>query len=62
MHVFFSETQTRHSPQKFLMAGKVVAPFETPDRCRVLASRSSILAITACRRSAPCMTLAISTS
>jgi acetoin utilization deacetylase AcuC-like enzyme len=45
MHVFFSETQTRHSPQKFLMAGKVVAPFETPDRCRVLARSLAALGL-----------------
>jgi acetoin utilization deacetylase AcuC-like enzyme len=36
MRIFFSERQTLHRPQQFMMAGRVVEPFETPDRCLAL--------------------------
>jgi acetoin utilization deacetylase AcuC-like enzyme len=37
MQLFFSDDQTLHVPQKFLMAGNVVAPVENPDRVLTLA-------------------------
>jgi acetoin utilization deacetylase AcuC-like enzyme len=47
MRIFFSERQTLHRPRQFMMLGKVVEPFETPDRCRVLRDALVRLGLTA---------------
>lgn len=39
MQVFFSRTQLEHRPQQFMVAGRFVAPFETPDRAAGLAEQ-----------------------
>jgi acetoin utilization deacetylase AcuC-like enzyme len=38
MRLFFSETQLRHSPQQFMAAGRIVAPFEVPERAERMAA------------------------
>jgi acetoin utilization deacetylase AcuC-like enzyme len=42
MQLFFSPDQLLHVPQKFLMAGHVVAPVENPDRVVRLAERLTL--------------------
>jgi acetoin utilization deacetylase AcuC-like enzyme len=37
MEVFFSRDQLRHRPEQFLVAGRLVAPFEVPERAERLA-------------------------
>lgn len=39
MDVYFSEAQLDHAPQQFMVAGRIVAPVETPDRADRLRSR-----------------------
>jgi acetoin utilization deacetylase AcuC-like enzyme len=39
MKLFFDPTQMSHQPQQFMMAGRVVAPFENPDRVVMLSER-----------------------
>ena len=36
MKLFFAETQLDHRPTQYMVHGKIVAPFENPDRARVL--------------------------
>lgn len=38
MEVFFSSAQLDHRPQQFLVAGRIVEPFEVPDRAARLAA------------------------
>lgn len=37
MKLFFSEKQLEHAPEQFMMAGRIVAPFEVPERARRMA-------------------------
>jgi acetoin utilization deacetylase AcuC-like enzyme len=37
MRLFFSETQIEHAPQQFMAAGRLVAPFEVPERAKRMA-------------------------
>ncbi|MEM9030702.1 MAG: histone deacetylase family protein [Pseudomonadota bacterium] len=39
METYFSEVQLEHHPQQFMIAGRVVSPFETPDRAQLMADR-----------------------
>jgi hypothetical protein len=38
MRLFFSETQLRHSPQQFMAVGRIIAPFEVPERAERMAA------------------------
>ena len=48
MKLFFDPAQMSHQPQQFMMAGRVVPPFENPDRVAMLSERlvASGLALT----------------
>jgi acetoin utilization deacetylase AcuC-like enzyme len=39
MQLFFSQTQLRHAPQKYMYLGQPVAPLENPDRVTMLSAR-----------------------
>ena len=36
MNLYFSDTQLAHKPTQFMMHGRIVAPFETPERASAL--------------------------
>ncbi len=38
MHLFFDSTQLRHQPKQFMVAGRVVAPLENPERVTLLSA------------------------
>jgi len=38
MDLFFSKTQLKHSPEQFMAAGRIIAPFEVPERAERLTS------------------------
>ena len=38
MKLFFSKDQLKHAPQQFMAAGKIVAPFEVPERAERMAA------------------------
>jgi hypothetical protein len=37
MKLFFSETQLAHSPKQYMAHGRIVDPFENPNRATTLA-------------------------
>jgi acetoin utilization deacetylase AcuC-like enzyme len=39
MHLFFDQTQLRHRPKQFMVAGQVAAPLENPDRVTMLSAK-----------------------
>ncbi len=39
MNLFFDETQLRHQPKKFMVAGQVATPLENPDRVTMLSAK-----------------------
>jgi acetoin utilization deacetylase AcuC-like enzyme len=45
MKLFFDPTQLSHQPQQFMMAGRVVAPFENPDRVVMLSERLAAIGL-----------------
>ena len=46
MRLFFSDDQLKHAPQQFMTAGRLVAPFEVPDRARRMADGLSAIGLT----------------
>ncbi len=51
MKMYFSREQLKHDPQQFMAAGRIVAPFEVPERAERLASGLSHLGLELCE---PC--------
>jgi len=45
MDVFFSDVQLRHAPQQFMVAGRIVPPFDTPERAKRLRDRIAALGL-----------------
>jgi len=45
MRFFFSQTQLEHAPQQFMAAGRIVAPFEVPERAERMAAGLSGLGL-----------------
>lgn len=46
MRLFFSNTQLGHDPQQFMVAGRLVAPFEVPERAERMARGLAALGLT----------------
>jgi acetoin utilization deacetylase AcuC-like enzyme len=47
MRLFFSTTQLRHAPQQFMAAGRIVVPFEVPERAERMAAGLAALGLDA---------------
>ncbi|MGI9425255.1 MAG: histone deacetylase family protein, partial [Hyphomicrobiaceae bacterium] len=45
MKLFFSNRQLQHAPQQFMSAGRIVAPFEIPERAERMARGLSALGL-----------------
>lgn len=46
MKLFFDDTQLAHQPQQFMIAGRIVASFEVPDRARRMAEGLATIGLT----------------